>query len=148
MPPAPSSDTISYSPRRAPAGSCKCGADYSGPRARATALPRRLVRNLAIEIRGVVREGRHDDRRLLNVFLLQPLDRVHVGVVGADVVVHVILNRIESRHTRVDEAEVIGRPDRLDVVAARAEALERFEPAVEDRAHLFVVLQIPAVDRA
>ena len=26
--------TISYGPRRAPAGSCKCGADYSGPRGR------------------------------------------------------------------------------------------------------------------
>src|SRR5262249_56630644 len=53
---------------------------------------------------------------------------------------------LEAGHAGIDEAEVIRRPDRLDVVAPRPDRLERIEPAVEDAADLFVVLQIPAVN--
>ena len=42
-----------------------------------------FVRDLAIEIRRVVRERGHDDGRLLDVFFVHALVRVHVRVVRA-----------------------------------------------------------------
>ena len=50
----------------------------------------------------------HHDRGLPDVFRIEPLDGIHVRVVRPHVVVGVLLNRIEARHTGIDEAQMIG----------------------------------------
>src|SRR5262245_18200170 len=87
-------------------------------------------RDLAIEVRGVVDERRHHDRGLADILDVHPIDRVHVRVVRADVVVHVVLDRVETGHADVGEGEVVGRADRFAHVPARTDRLQPFEPAV------------------
>src|SRR5262249_36632500 len=76
------------------------------------------------------------------------IDGIHVRVVRADVVVAVVLNRIEAGDAGIDEAEVIGRADGLDRVLPYADAFERLDPRIEDRPDLGVVLQLPAEELA
>src|ERR1035437_9184198 len=73
-----------------------------------------LPRDLLIRHRGVIREPSHDDRRLLDVVLLEAFRGVDVGVMHADVIAFVTLNRIEAGHAGGDEAEMIGGADAGD----------------------------------
>src|SRR4051812_43108064 len=85
-------------------------------------------RQLAIGHRRLIRERGHDDGGLADVVDVEAIIRIHVRVMGADVVVPVVLNRVEAGDAGVDEAEMIGRADRLADVAARAQTLQRLEP--------------------
>lgn len=69
----------------------------------------------------VVEERREDNRRFLQVRVLDALGGVDVGVVGPDVVVRVVLDGVEAEHPRADEAEVIRAADPLHHVLSRAE---------------------------
>ena len=60
---------------------------------------------------------------LFQVLLAHALVEIHVGVVHADVVVLVLLDRIEAGHAGGAEAEMIGVADARDDVAAHAEIL-------------------------
>src|SRR3954449_12854583 len=84
----------------------------------------RLSRQLSIEIRRLIREGGHHDRGLLRILEVYPVGRVHVRVMSADVVIAVVLDRVEPGHAGIDEAQMIGGADRLDDVAAGANRLE------------------------
>src|ERR1700704_6403645 len=86
---------------------------------------------LAIGHCRLIRERGHDDGRLADVVDVETIVGIHVRVVGTDVVIPGVWNWIEPRDPGVDEAEVIGRADRLADVAARAETLQRLKPAVE-----------------
>ena len=90
-------------------------------------------RQFPVGHRRLIGERRHDDRRLADVVHVEAVVGVHVGVVGADVVVAVVLNRVEARNAGVGEAQMIGGADRLADVAPRADALQRLQPAIEDR---------------
>src|SRR5438876_6607982 len=61
--------------------------------------------------RGLPREPRHDDGVLLQVLLAHALVQIHVGVVHADVVVLVLLDRVEAGHPDGSAAEMIGVAD-------------------------------------
>src|SRR5687768_17915649 len=50
---------------------------------------------------------------------------VDVGVVGADVVCHVVLHRVETGHPRFAKADVIGVGDARFDIATHAEVLDR-----------------------
>src|SRR5688500_12564963 len=77
--------------------------------------------------RGLPREPRHDDRVLLQVLLADPLVEVGIRVVRADVVVLVLLDRIETRHSGGAEAEMIGIADSGDDVSPDPEVLVGLE---------------------
>src|SRR3954453_11423139 len=91
----------------------------------ALSAPRRRLgsRNPLIGVRRLPREPRHHDRVLLQVLLGDALVEVDVGVVHADVVVLVLLDRIEPGDAGGAEAEVIGVADAGNDVAPGAEIL-------------------------
>src|SRR5207247_3997130 len=78
--------------------------------------------------RRLPREPRHDDGVLLQILLAYALVQIHVGVVHADVVVLVFLDRIEAGHTDGPETEMIRVADPGDHVLPRAQVLERLQP--------------------
>src|SRR6476659_5311922 len=61
----------------------------------------------------VVDERRQNDGVLLQILLIDAFGRIHVRVMLADVVVRVVLDRVEARDSRADEAQVVGVPDAL-----------------------------------
>src|SRR5262245_311606 len=67
----------------------------------------RLSRQLFVAVGGVVDEGGNDDRVLAHVLFLDALVAVHVGVVRPRVVLHVVLDELESGQAHPIERLVI-----------------------------------------
>src|SRR5437870_4838123 len=77
-------------------------------------------RDLLLPHRSLVDERSHDDRRLPEISFAHALEGVHVGVMRADVIVRVLLNRVEARHSGANETEVVGVADAGRHIAPRA----------------------------
>src|SRR6185369_17988807 len=110
--------------------------------ASATGLRRRQI--LAGQFLGaggsVIDEGRFDDRHLLHVGLLDAVVNIHVGVMGASVVVHRVLDELEAGETHAVEGLVVGAAGVPDGDDAGGEVLEGGKPLLEDRPHHLVAL--------
>ena len=78
---------------------------------------------------------------------LDALVEIDVGVMHADVVVLVLLDRIEAGHAGGTEAQMIGGADALEHVPAQPEILQRLDPPVEQRLRRLARLGVPPVDR-
>ena len=55
-------------------------------------------RNLRLTLRGMIGERSHHDRGLPKVSFAHAFIGVHIGVMRADVVVRIFLNRVEAGH--------------------------------------------------
>ena len=73
-------------------------------------------RHLRIRHRRVIGERGKDDGRLLQILLLHPLERIHVGVMRAHVVIDIVLDGIEARKADRREAQMVGVADVVDDV--------------------------------
>src|SRR5260370_5343642 len=90
----------------------------------------RRARNRLVGVGGLPGKPGQNDRVLLQVLLADALVHVDVRVVHADVVVLVLLDRIEARDARAEEAEVIRVADAGNHVPPRAEILPRPQPPI------------------
>src|SRR5881296_1734052 len=80
----------------------------SGLRARRLRLGQGLARNHFVAIGGQVDEGSDDHGHLLHVRLLDALVDVHVGMVGARVVVQRVLDELKAGEADGVEGQVVG----------------------------------------
>ncbi len=104
-------------------------------------------RNLLRAHRRMISERRHHHGALLKICDLHALECIHIPVMCADIVVNIIMQRIEAWHAGSNEAQVIGVADALHDIATRTQIAERLQPRIEDRFDCFIVPQIPTIYR-
>ena len=90
-------------------------------KARSPALPARLARQALVEHGRVVGEDRRDDGHLHDVGRGHAIVEVHVGVMGAGVVLQAVLHELEGGQAQIVEGDVVGAPRRAAADRGRAE---------------------------
>src|SRR5213592_460369 len=78
------------------------------PEERQTGLLRRFTRQFFVQHRGVIHEGGHNDRGLLQFVRLNAIENVFIRMVRAAAVIERVLNELEAGQTDVVERNVIG----------------------------------------
>ena len=93
----------------------------------------RLARQHQVAHRRVVDKDCLNHRRLSQIIRLQPLIRIHVGVMGARSVIEHVLNKLESRHSDRIERFVIGAARISHRQRAHTQVLQWRDPLLKDR---------------
>src|ERR1051326_6876523 len=106
----------------------------------------RLAREHLVALRRHVHKRRHDYRHLLKVFRLEAIVDVHVGVVGARVVLDGVLYELEAGNTYRIERKVVSAAGVAHGQGIHSEIVEGLHPGLEDRLSGLVLLQIETPD--
>src|SRR5258707_15473379 len=107
-----------------------------------------LARELLIALRRHIHKRRDDHRHLLQVFRLQAVIDVHVGVVRARVVFDWILYELEPRDAGSVEREMVGATGVAHGQRIHAEIVEGLHPGLKDRLYGGVLLHEDAANLA
>src|SRR6516225_9162583 len=91
----------------------------------------RLTWHLLIGHRGVIRKRRQNDSRLLQIFSLNPVIHILVGMMCATAVFQRVLNKLESRQADRIERLVVGPTCARQRQRRGVEITERFQPLAE-----------------
>src|SRR5882762_6639281 len=116
--------------------------------ARGTRLRERLAREHFVAVGGHVDEGSDDDGHLLHVGLLDALVDIHVGVMRTGVVVHGVLNELETGKADGVVGKVIGSAGIANAESGHSKIVEGFHPGGEKRSYHFVALKVDAANLA
>src|ERR1700733_7936190 len=111
-------------------------------------IGQRLARQHLIALRSVVDKDRFNCGDLFQVFGLQPLKYVLVGMVRAALVVEFVLDELKSGNSDSVKAEVIGPARVAHGQGGHAEILERRDPLRKNGRNGGVALQIDATNLA
>src|SRR4051812_33624561 len=108
----------------------------------------RFARKPLVLVGGVISKGGDNDGGLLEVFGLNAVKDVFVGVMSAARIIQRILNKLKARQTDAIKGNMIRASGIGNGQCLGAQVPERFEPAPEKWAHCFVALHVNAANLA